>query len=58
MIQIAIKYYARFSEVGISIYNFTGFLVSNIFYSNGCILVVGNFLYCGEYEISEEGIDN
>jgi hypothetical protein len=57
MIQRAIKYYARLSEEGISIYNFARFLVSNIFYSNGCILVVGNFLYCEQYESSEEGID-
>jgi hypothetical protein len=57
MIQRAIKYYARFSEEGNSNYNFAGFLVSNIFYSNGCILVVGNFLYCEQYESPEEGID-
>ena len=57
MIQIAIKYYARLYEERMSIYNFAGFLVSNIFYSNGCIIVVGNFLYCGQYENPEEGID-
>ena len=58
MIQIAIKYYAGYSEEFHSNYNFSGFLVSNIFYSNGYNCMVGNFLYCGEYESSEEGLDN
>jgi hypothetical protein len=35
MIQIAIKYYAGLYEELISNYNFAGFLMSNIFYSNG-----------------------